>query len=240
MTLLRSLCYQLLFLSWTLLTAVAFLPLLALATRRQMQTAAGWWLDGALLLQKYVLGLSYQVRGIENLPAGSALIAVKHQSAWETMVFHRLLADPAFVLKRELLSLPLIGWYLRKTGQIAIDRTAGVAALRRLLQEGRRAVAEGRRLVIFPEGHRQQPGHTGRYHSGVFKLYDALAIPAVPVALNSGRFWSRNAFLRHPGRITLAFLPPIAPGLDRAAFMQLLQERIESSTRQLENEAAGA
>jgi 1-acyl-sn-glycerol-3-phosphate acyltransferase len=236
-TFLRSALYQALFLPWTLLLAILCLPMLALASRRQMQYAAAFWLDGALWLQEHVLGLSFEIRGRENLPAGSAIIAAKHQSAWETMVFHRLLGDPAFVLKKELLWLPLIGWYMRKTGQIAIDRSAGMQALRRMAEGGRRVVAQGRSIVVFPEGHRQPPGQTGRYRAGVASLYAALAIPVVPVALNSGMFWSRNAFLRRPGRITLQILPPIPPGLDRDDLMQRLEQAIESATRALEEEA---
>jgi 1-acyl-sn-glycerol-3-phosphate acyltransferase len=236
---LRSALYQLFFLSWTLMITVLYLPLLALASRRQMQSAAGFWLDGALFLQKWVLGLSYEVRGRDYLPEGPVLIAVKHQSAWDTMVFHRLLDDPAFVLKRELLRLPLIGWYMRKSGQIAIDRKAGTQALRQMLDLGRRAIREQRQVVIFPEGHRQPAGHSGRYHAGVAMLYAALAVPVVPVALNSGMFWPRNAFLRRPGRIVLQILPVIPAGLTRDDFMRMLEASIETATTALETEARG-
>ena len=239
MIFLRSALYQLLFLPWTLLLCVGFLPLLAVAPRRTVQHAAALWLEGALWLQKTVLGLSFEVRGGENLPTSGAIVAAKHQSAWETMVFHRLLGDPAFVLKKELLKLPFIGWYMRRTEQIAIDRSAGGAALKLMLEGSRRAVAQGRSLVIFPEGHRQPAGMTGRYHSGVYKLYEALDVPVVPIALNSGLFWPRNAFLRHPGRITLQVLPAIPPGLPREDFMHRLQDTIETHTRALESEAGG-
>ena len=236
---LRSLVYQLLFLPWTLILCLSYIPLLIGAPRRTVQRAAAFWLEGALWLQKIVLGLSFEVRGAENLPRSGAIVAAKHQSAWETMVFHRLVGDPAFVLKKELLSLPLIGWYMRRTGQIAIDRSAGGSALKQMLEGGRRAVEDGRCLVIFPEGHRQPPGHAGRYHPGIYKLYEALGVPVAPVALNSGLFWPRNAFLRHPGRITLEVLPPIPPGLGRETFMTRLQEAIETATRALEREAGG-
>lgn len=236
MIFLRSLLYQILFLAWTLLVGVIYLPLL-LGSRRLMQRGAGFWLGGALWLQKTVLGLSFEIRGRENLPRGASMIAAKHQSAWETMVFHRLVGDPAFILKQELLSLPLIGWYLRKSGQIAINRKGGVNALRAMVEGGRRAIDDGRTLVIFPEGTRQAPGHSGRYHSGVAKLYAALGVTVVPVALNSGLFWSRNAFLRRPGKITLQILPAIPPGLDRDSFMHRLESEIEGATRALEREA---
>ena len=235
--LLRSALYQLLFLPWTLVLCVSYLPTLPFASRRAVQRFAAFWLDGALWLQRVVLGLSFEIRGHENLPTGAAIIAAKHQSAWETMVFHRLLGDPAFVLKQELLSLPLIGWYMKKTGQIAIDRARGGKALRHMLEGGRKAVAEGRSLVVFPEGHRQAPGATGRYHAGVAMLYGALGVPVVPIAVNSGCYWPRNAFRRKPGRIVMQILPPIPPGLDRDTLMKGLREVIEATTRKLEAEA---
>ena len=236
MTALRSLLYQLLFLPWTLLVSITYLPLLALASRRGMQRAAGVWLSGAHLLQRVLLGLTFELRGRDNLPTGPAIIAAKHQSAWDTMVFHHLLDDPAFILKKELLSLPFIGWYLRKTGQVAIDRKAGMRALKLMVEGARQALAEGRQVIIFPEGHRQPPGVAGAYHSGVAMLYAGCDAPMVPVALNSGLFWPRNAFLRHSGVIVLEVLPAIAKGLDRKAFMAELESRIETATRRLEAE----
>ena len=236
MTLLRSLVYQLLFLPWTLGVCLIYLPLL-LGPRKLMQAGARLWLSGALFLQQRVLGLTYQIKGIENLPAGACLIAAKHQSAWDTMIFHRILADPAYVLKKELLSLPFIGWYLQKTGQVAIDRKAGMKALKLMVDAAKVAADEGRQVIIFPEGHRQPPGVTGEYHSGIAALYSGLELPLVPVALNSGLFWGRNSFLRHAGCITLEFLPAIAPGMNRKLLMPELESRIETATRALEAEA---
>ncbi len=239
MTFIRSALYQMLFLPWTFVLCVGCLPMLAFGSRRTIQYIAFVWLEVTLWLQKTVLGLSFEVRGAEFLQKQGAIIAPKHQSAWETMIFHRLVGDPAFVLKRELLNLPLVGWYMQRTGQIAIDRSAGGSALKQMLEGGRRALDQGRSLIIFPEGHRQPTGKGGRYHPGVFKLYEALGVPVVPIALNSGLFWSRNAFLRHPGRITVQVLPPIPPGLEREVFMTRLQDAIENTTRILETEAHG-
>jgi 1-acyl-sn-glycerol-3-phosphate acyltransferase len=238
LTALRSLAYQLAFLPWTLALSLLYLPLLAVGSRRTMQRCAAFWLGGALVLQRTILGLSFDVRGREHLPAGGrAIVAAKHQSAWDTMVFHHLLGDPAFILKKELLSLPFIGWYLQKSGQVAIDRKAGIKALKLMVEGARKALQDHRPIVIFPEGHRQPPGVTGDYHSGVAMLYAALDVPLVPIALNSGLFWRRNAFLRRPGVITLEILPALPPGLDRKAVMALLEQRIETATRALEQEA---
>lgn len=236
MTFLRSLAYQLLFLFWTLGLSLLYLPLL-MGPRKLMQKGAALWLGGALLLQRRVLDLSFEVRGRENLPVGAVLIAAKHQSAWDTMIFHRLLDDPAYVLKKELLSLPFIGWYLTKTGQVAIDRKAGVKALTLMVNRAKAAAAEGRQVVIFPEGHRQPPGVAGEYHSGVAALYAGLDLPLVPVALNSGLFWGRNAFLRRSGTIVLEFLPALPPGMNRKELLPAVKNRIEAATRALETEA---
>jgi 1-acyl-sn-glycerol-3-phosphate acyltransferase len=236
-SLIRSLAYQVIFLPWTIALSIAYLPLLPFASRRFMQRCATFWLESCLFLQRQVLGLSFEIKGMENLPRGPAIIAAKHQSAWDTMIFHHLLADPAYILKKELLFLPFIGWYLKKSGQVAIDRRAGVKALKLMVESSRQALMAQRQIVIFPEGHRQEPGTVGDYHSGVAMLYGALDVPLIPVALNSGLFWRRNAILRHTGTITLEVLPALPPHLERKDVMALLQQRIETATRTLENDA---
>lgn len=237
MTVVRSLAYQLIFLPWTILLSIVYLPLLVFSSRRFMQRCAAFWLESCLFLQRKILGLSFEIKGIENLPPGPAIVASKHQSAWDSMIFHHLLADPAYILKRELLFLPFIGWYLKKTGQVPIDRRAGMKALKQMVEGARQALAEQRQIVIFPEGHRQAPGTAGDYHSGVAMLYAALDAPLIPVALNSGLFWRRNAFIRHSGVITLEVLPALPRALDRKTVVLLLQQRIEIATRALENDA---
>jgi 1-acyl-sn-glycerol-3-phosphate acyltransferase len=181
-------------------------------------------------------GLRYRVRG-QRLTS-PAIYASKHQSAWDTMVFQILVLDAAFVLKRELLWLPLFGLYVWRGRHVAIDRAAGGQALRRMLKDGDRAQAEGRSIVIFPEGTRTAPGADAPYFPGVAALYKRLGIPVVPVALNSGLFWGRRSFIKRPGTITLEFLEPIPPGLDRATFEATLRERIEAGSKRLLAEAS--
>ena len=238
MTLLRSFAYQVLFIPWTLFCGILFLPLM-IAPRLVVQRAAGFWVRGTLVLQRLVLGLGYEIRGREYLPAGPAVIAAKHQSAWETLVVHTLMPDIVFVLKKSLLWLPVIGWYLLKTRQVAIDRAAGMKALGAMAKASRIALARGSQVVIFPEGHRQPPGVTGPYLPGVAMLYGEGGgnVPVIPVALNSGLFWPRNAFRRRSGKIVMQILPPMPQGLDRRAFMDELRTRIEAATRALEAEA---
>jgi 1-acyl-sn-glycerol-3-phosphate acyltransferase len=144
---------------------------------------------------------------------------------------------PAFVLKRELLSIPLFGWYLRKVGMIAVDRAAGASALRNMARQASEAFAEGRSILIFPEGTRVPPGESRPYHPGVAALYTQLKVPVVPVALNSGLFWGRRSFVKRPGTVTVQFLPPIPPGLDRKAFMRELESRIEAAAMVLSKTA---
>ncbi|MDR3325841.1 MAG: 1-acyl-sn-glycerol-3-phosphate acyltransferase [Rhodospirillaceae bacterium] len=237
MIVIRSLAYQLIFLSWTTIISISCLPLLAIASRHTMQNIATFWIKICFFLQRKILQMSFEIRGIDNLPHGSVIIAAKHQSIWDTMIFHHLLTDPAYIFKKELLFVPIIGWYLQKTGQIPIDRNGGIKALKLMINMTRHAVTNQQQIVIFPEGHRQLPGITGTYHSGVAMLYKSLKIPVVPVALNSGLFWCRQTFLRYPGVITLEILPALPDNIERKTLMKVLQDQIEIATYTLEKEA---
>jgi 1-acyl-sn-glycerol-3-phosphate acyltransferase len=233
-TVLRSVIFNILYTLWTAGMHILCLPLL-LGPRRWSRAAGGVWIRTDLWLLRHLVGLDHQVTGTENLPKGPAIFAAKHQSAWETLFLSRYLDYPAFVLKRELLSIPLFGWYLRKVGMIAVDRSAGASALRNMARQASAAFAEGRSILIFPEGTRVPPGESRPYHPGVAALYGQLKVPVVPVALNSGLFWGRRAFVKRPGTVTVAFLPPIPPGLDRKAFMRELESRIETAATVLAN-----
>lgn len=182
-------------------------------------------------LLKVTAGTRYEIRG--TLPTGPALIASKHQSMWDTIIFTAILNDPAMVLKAELLWIPYYGWFSKKANMIAIDRGAGASAIRRLSAQGKAALAANRQIVIFPEGTRAAPGVKLDYKPGVAALYRQLGVPCVPAAVNSGLYWPRRRFLRKPGTIVLEFLDPIAPGLDRQTFMAELETRIETATTRL-------
>ena len=236
---LRSLLFNALFWLWTGLMVVLVLPVL-LCPRRTMMAAARLWERGIQVLLRVVTGLTYEVRGRERIPAGPAIFAVKHQSAWETLALHLLLADPAIVLKQELTRIPLFGRYLLHAGMIRVDREQGARALRSLIEAARSALARGSSIVVFPEGTRAAPGGHNPYHPGIAALYLQLGCAVVPVALNSGLFWGRRSFVKRPGRIAIEFLEPIAPGLDRKAFMAELERRIEGRTSALIAEACRA
>ena len=232
MTWLRSALFSLVALLWTSFLALLYLPLL-LAPRQVMQRAAAFWCRGLIWLVGICCGLRWRLVGRDNLPAGAAVIAAKHQSAWDTLIFHVLVADPVFVLKRELLSVPLIGWYMRKGGSIPIDRAAGFRAIKAMLPAVDRALANGAQVIVFPEGTRTPPGQRRPYHPGIAAIYAHGGAPIVPVALNSGLYWRRRGFLKYPGLITLEVLPAMPSGMKRAAFMDELERRIEAATERL-------
>lgn len=232
----RSLAYNLAFYVTTALFLVLGSPLL-LGPRAWAMAALILHSRVCTWLLRAIVGTRLEVRGREHLPPGAALIAAKHQSAWDTFGLLPMLHDPALVMKAELGSIPLYGWFSRKFGMILIAREKGPAALRGLLKDARDRAAAGRHVVIFPEGTRRAPGAPPDYKPGVTALYDALGLPCVPVALNSGLFWPRRQLRRHPGTIVVEFLPPIPPGLPRARFLTELQGRIEPASERLLAEA---
>lgn len=191
-----------------------------------------------LFLLRVIAGTSYEIRG--TIPQGPVLVAAKHQSMWDTIIFVALLNDPAVVLKSELLWIPYYGWFSAKANMIGIDRGSGSSAIRRLVSQGKSALKLNRPIVIFPEGTRAAPGAAPDYKPGVAALYRQLGVECVPAAVNSGLYWPRRRFLRKPGTIVLEFLPPIPANLDRKAFMAALEASIEEATTRLVAEAEQA
>jgi 1-acyl-sn-glycerol-3-phosphate acyltransferase len=187
-----------------------------------------------------LVGLNYDIRGRDRLPSGACIVAMKHQSAWDTVVIPLVLGDPAIVLKRELLLIPFFGWCLARVGSIAIDRKARAGAVRGMVGAARPIAAAGRQIVIFPEGTRVAPGDCRPYQPGVAALYRALDLPVVPVAVNSGLFWGRRSFVKRPGRIVLELLEPLPVGWSRPRLMATLEERIETASAKLLREGLSA
>lgn len=191
------------------------------------------WMSLIMGGMRVLVGLSYEVRGRENIPIGPALYSSKHQSAWDTGIFFLLLEDASYVLKKELLLIPLYGWLLKKNKMVAIDRNGGGMALRQLVYDSQAIIENGRQLVIFPEGTRSQPGSKFPYHPGVAAIYKKISVPVIPVALNSGLFWGRRSFAKKPGKIIIEFLPPLTPGMERKSFIAELESRVEKASNQL-------
>jgi 1-acyl-sn-glycerol-3-phosphate acyltransferase len=194
----------------------------------------------SLWLLRVVCGLRVEWHGREKLPAGSYIVACKHQSLWETFALFALLPDPAYVLKRELMWIPLFGWLAAKAGMIPIDRGSRASALASMTRAARREIARGRQIVIFPEGTRRPPGAEPHYLPGVALLYAQTGLPCVPVALNSGLFWPRRSFRRYPGTVLVEVLDPIPAGLDKRAFLRRLQTALEEATARLVAEGRAA
>lgn len=232
----RALAFNIVFFAWTAICGTVGLPFLV--TPRIVTMHFGrFWAASILASLKLIVGLGYEIRGLDRVPRDACIIAMKHQSAWDTLILPVVLVDPAFVLKRELLLLPFYGWFAARVGSIAIDRKAGAAAVRRMLAKARPIAASGRPIVIFPEGTRVAPGERRPYQPGVAALYQALALPLVPAAVNSGLYWGRRSFIKRRGRILLEFLDPIPPGWPRAELMAELERRIETATAMLLCEA---
>jgi 1-acyl-sn-glycerol-3-phosphate acyltransferase len=189
--------------------------------------------SSTLWFLRVVCGTRVEWRGREKLPAGAYIVACKHQSLWETFALFMVLPDPTYVLKRELMWLPLFGWLATKARMIPIDRGSHTKALASMVAAARREAARGRQIVIFPEGTRRPPGAKPRYLPGVAFLYSELGLPCVPIALNSGLFWPRRSLRRYPGTVLVEVLDPIPPGLEKREFLSRLQNATEAATARL-------
>ena len=216
----------------TTILAIVGSPIL-LMPRRFVVAWSLVWIDFCLWWLRITCRLTHRVGGLENMPTGPVIFACKHQSSWETLAFTKLFPDTATVLKRELLFIPIVGWAMARAGNIAVERGDGAKALRGLVKQAKATLAEGRSILIFPEGTRVAVGVEKPYQVGVAALYRQLGVPVVPIALNSGLFWGRRKFVKRPGLITVQVLEPIPPGLKREAFMATLRESIEGATERL-------
>lgn len=230
----RSLIFNMYFMLWNLIASIIFLPLLFILPAKQLTLIVGkTWAVVSLFGLEKICGIKHEIRGTLNLPVEPCIIAAKHQSAWETMIFYYLTKYPSFVLKKELVSIPIYGKYLKSMGSIIVDRQAGASALKKIVHDGRNRLENGRTVIIFPEGTRTKAGEKGIYHPGIAALYSRCEAKIIPVALNSGKFWGRNSFLKHPGKIILEFMPAIEQGLRRDQFMERLESSIENKTNKL-------
>lgn len=239
----RTALFYLLFLGQTVVLAIIVGSIAILWRRR---TAVSWalaryWRASSLALLRVVVGIRTEVSGAETLPAGPCIFAAKHQSDWDIFALLPYTEDkPAFIAKRELIDIPFFGWAAQSIDTISIDRKLGAEAIPRMLADARAAVARGCRIVIYPEGTRKAPLAEPDYRQGIVRLYEALGVPVVPVALNSGLYWGRNSLVMWPGTARARLLPAIPPGLDGASFAARLKATIETETLRLVAEAVEA
>jgi 1-acyl-sn-glycerol-3-phosphate acyltransferase len=240
MILLRSVLFNAAFYFVTAVMLVATLPLFFILPQSFGMSVVRNWARVCVFMHGAITGAKLEVRGVENLPKGAALVASKHQSAFETFALIPLLRNPTIVMKRSIRWVPIFGPYTIKTGMIHIDRAGKTAALRALTERAREEAGKGREIIIFPEGTRREPGAPSAYQTGIALLYRTLGVPVVPVAVNSGVFWPRKSFLHYPGTIVVEFLPAIPPGLDSRTFLTRLEGAIEPATSRLVAEAKWA
>lgn len=239
LTFCRSLLFRIAFPMWTYAEAILLYPLLLIGMRgRSVAWIGHVWAAGVLFLLKYICGIRYEIRGKENIPDRPVIFACKHQSAWETAVYLFLHDDPCYVLKKQLLNVPLFGRYLKHMNMIAIDRQGGSHTIKQMSGDTITQLALKRHIVIFPEGTRTAPDETSEFHPGVAFLYKnkEISAPVIPVALNSGLFWSNKRFLMPSGTIVMEYLPPIEQGLDRKGFMARLEQDIQDNSHRLMRE----
>ncbi len=229
---LRSFFFNVGWYAGTTIIAIVGSPIL-LMPRRFVVAWSLFWIDFCLWWLRITCRLTHRVGGLGDMPTGPVIFACKHQSSWETLAFSRLFPGAATVMKRELVLIPVVGWAMARVGNIAVERGDGSKALRGLVKQAKATLAEGRSILIFPEGTRVAPGDERPYQVGTAALYRQLGVPVVPVALNSGLFWGRRKFIKRPGVIDVEILPAIPPGLGRDAFMTTLRERIEGATDRL-------
>jgi len=218
------------------LMGLVSLPLL-LMRRQTAIWAVRTWARLVIAGLKTIVGVKVEVRGLELLPPGGCLIAAKHQGMFDIIPPFDYLPEPCLVMKRELMMIPVFGWFSAKLEMIVINRAAASKALRAMVHDAKDALAEGRQIIIFPEGTRKAPGAPADYKPGIAALYRELNIPCTPLATNSGMIWPAHGFIRYPGTVVFEILPPIQAGLKRATFMALLEDTVEAASARLMTEA---
>ena len=228
MAFVRSLLFAVVFYGWTVIAVLLAFPISLFGTR-PVRAWTHVWVRVTRWCAVGLLGIRGRVEG--RPPAGAALVAVKHQSMFETLEVFLLLNEPAVVLKRELADMPLWGWLARRYGVIPVDRAGGGAALRRMMRAAEAAIAEGRPIVIFPEGTRVAPGERPPLQPGFAGLYRALKLPVVPVAVDSGWLWPRHRFAKRPGVVTMRFGETLPPGLPRGEIEAAVHDAINALER---------
>jgi 1-acyl-sn-glycerol-3-phosphate acyltransferase len=222
MIMLRSALFNALFFTITFLYVLPATVVRLISPRHVMNMAVAW-AHTLVFAVRIICGIRLEVTGLERIPPGAALISSRHQSAFDTFVWLTLLPQCCYVLKQELMRVPLFGSLIAATGMIPIDRDAGTAAIRILLRESDRAVREGMQIVIFPEGTRSEPGKPEPLQPGILALAARTGLPIIPVSTDSGLCWGRRAFRKRPGTIHIVIGDPIPPTADRRALARDLE-----------------
>lgn len=231
---LRSFLFTCLFLFGSLFWSIALLWTLLLPRENCVAVIRFFYFNYVDFIERFVLGLRLKTEGIETLPQDTSFIlAAKHQSAYETLKLLMLIPNAAIVLKKELTWIPIWGWYPKKMGMIPIDRGSATQAIRSIIKGAEVVKAENRPIIIFPQGTRVAPGAVAPYRGGLSKLYKDVCLPVIPMALNSGLFWGKNAFWKKSGTVTFRFLPAIPADQKPQDMMHTLEDQLETHSNAL-------
>jgi 1-acyl-sn-glycerol-3-phosphate acyltransferase len=229
----RSILFNIAFYANLIIRMIVLSPIYFIIPRKMAFEIPKNWALSCHWLMRRIVGTTFTVEGLENLPEGAYILAPKHQSFWDTYGLLPWLDDPVYILKRELMWIPLFGWYAWKQRMIPVDRGARGKVMTKVMQRTKDELKQGRQLVIYPEGTRRPPGAEPIYKYGIARLYRDLQLPVVPVAMHPGLFWPRRKSVRYPGHFTVRILPPIQPGMDPDAFFDLLIDRLEDASDEL-------
>jgi len=233
---LRSIGFHLLFWLWTLGLGIVGMP--ALCNSQWVRRLASLWVNGTLTLLRRCCKLDVEVRGLNHLSHHPAIYAAKHQSTLDTLILWKLLGGPAFVLKKQLFLIPVFGWYLARCKPIAIIRSLGAKMLPHIMHQAREQLAQGRHIIIFPEGTRRPPGAPAAYKmAGTSVMYEGANALVIPVVLNTGLYWGKREFTKRPGHAIVEILPAFPAGLSREELSRMLPERMETATARLLEES---
>lgn len=230
---LRSILFNIAFYINLIGRMILFSPYFFLAKRKAAWSVPKNWALSNHWLQEKIVGTTFEIEGLENIPEGGYIFAPKHQSFWDAYALLPWLDDPVYILKRELGWIPLFGQYILRMRMVPVNRGARGKVMAEVLQRTKREVDSGRQLIIYPEGTRRSAGAPPDYKYGIARLYRDLQVPVVPVVMHPGLFWPRRKFLRYPGHFKVQILPPIGPGMDPDAFMEKLVDMMETASDKL-------
>jgi 1-acyl-sn-glycerol-3-phosphate acyltransferase len=233
----RSKIFDVFIVAWTIFLCPS-LPILWLSgpSTHYLRLISQVWVKGILVALRYIVGLRYVERGVDNIPSEPCIVVANHQSPWETFALAAKFPTAAFVIKEELARVPIVGWFLRNYPMIFVERNGGPSAIRKFIAASRATITEKRSIIIFPEGTRQSVFDKVEFKRGVEFLYADLRRPVLPIAVNSGVFWGPDRCFKYNGIITISYLPTIMPGLPRDEFKRAAESLIDAEKERLVGE----
>lgn len=229
----RSVLFNAVFYLNLIAQMIVFTPLYFLLPRKKAYIVPKNWARSNHWLFEKIVGTTFEIEGLENIPEGSYIFAPKHQSFWDAYALLPWLDDPLYILKRELTWIPLFGWYIKKQRMVPVNRGARGKVMAAVMERTKAEMDTGRQLIIYPEGTRRPPGAPPEYKYGIARLYRDLQVPVLPVVMHPGLFWPRRKFIRQPGHFKVQILPAIPPGMDPDAFLAHLIDVMETASDKL-------